>query len=417
MYLKHLSLTNYRAFTRLDMDLPRRILLLVGDNAQGKTSLLEAVFYLAVFSSFHSQSDRQLINFIASEEPLAVARIVADFDRADRAHHLEVRLIQEPNGGGTPRFRKEILLDGIRKTTQQALGTFNAVIFLPQMMRIMEGGPDERRRYLNIALSQVLPGYAGALSRYAQAMTQRNALLRQISERGGDRGQLLYWDDSLTLWGSQIIAARIRAVNEIEQIAGEIHRRLTHSQEILRFLYQPSFDPLPLPNGQLALPITASEDRLQFSQEEIRQGFQQRLAAVRSEEIARGVTTLGPHRDELRFLGNDIDLGQYGSRGQARTALLSLKLAEVAWMKKKTGFWPVVLLDEILAELDAHRRSDLLAYLAEGQQAVLTTTDLNLFESHFTHACTVWHVQSGRIQSVVPESDSQNSAEKDSSEG
>jgi len=142
MFLTHLSLTNFRAFTRLDMDLPRRILLLVGDNAQGKTSILEAVFYLATFTSLHAQSDRQLINFLTAEEALAVARLVADFQRGDRLHRLEVRLIQEPIGPVGNRFRKEILLDGVKRTAQEAMGVFNAVIFLPQMMRIIEGGPD-----------------------------------------------------------------------------------------------------------------------------------------------------------------------------------------------------------------------------------------------------------------------------------
>src|SRR5512136_2793641 len=220
MYLTHLSLTNYRAFTRLDLDVPRRVLVLVGANAQGKTSLLEAIYYLATFTSFHAASDRQLINFVTSGENLpqhgpaavpglAVARIVAEYHRAQRSHRMEVRLIQENAGNGGTRMRKEILLDGVKRKANDALGHFTAVIFLPQMTRILENGPDERRRYLNLALSQAIPGYAQALIDYAEVVTQRNALLKLLNERGGDPEQLCYWNELLADKGATIIHARI----------------------------------------------------------------------------------------------------------------------------------------------------------------------------------------------------------------
>lgn len=398
MYLKHLSLTNFRAFARLDLDVPRRLVLLVGDNAQGKTSLLEAIYYLATFTSFHAHHDRQLINFLAAREPLAVARIVADYQRGETDHHMEVRLIQEPNGGnGTTRFRKEVLLNGAKRKMTDVIGHFNAVIFLPHMARIIEDGPEERRRYLNLALSQTLPAYAQALNEYNQALVQRNALLKQLAERGGDPDQLVYWDEILSRQGAQIILARINAVQELERLATRVHQRLTHNGEVLRLVYQPAYDPLPQPIGQYSLPLSTPIDRSGLSLEQIRQGFSQRLLAVRTDEIARGVTTVGPHRDELRFLSNGIDLGDYGSRGQVRTVLLALKLAEVHWMKEKTGQWPVLLLDEILAELDVQRREDLLNYLKEGEQALMTTADAGLFSTEFVEQATVWRVQAGSV--------------------
>lgn len=404
MYLTRISLTNFRAFTRLDMEVPRRTLLLVGDNAQGKTSILEAIYYLATFTSFHAQNDRQLVNFVASREPLAVARLVADYHSGERQRHLEVRLIQESAGtnGGT-RLRKEILLDGAKRSIHEAMGAFTAVIFLPQMTRIIEGGPDERRRYLNLALSQTVHGYSQALSDYSQALSQRNALLKQLCDHGGDPEQLVYWDTLLADRGALIIHARISAVQELEQIAARIHHRLTHSEEILRLVYQPAFDPAPQPDGQFALPLHAPVNRRGFSQERIRQGFQQKLADLRREEIARGVTTIGPHRDEMRLLSNGIDLSDFGSRGQVRTALLSLKLAEVAWIKAKTGDWPVLLLDEILAELDTQRRADLQYYLLEYEQTLLTTTDLNLFDPGFVSQGTVWQVEQGFVREPTSE--------------
>ncbi len=401
MYLTHLSLTNFRAFARLDLDVPRRLILLVGGNAQGKTSLLEAIYYLATFTSFHAHSDRQLISFLASRESLAVARLVADYERGPARHHLEIRIIQENAGNGSLRLRKEALLDGAKRPMAEVIGHFNAVIFLPHMARIIEDGPEERRRYINLAISQTVPGYARSLTEYSQALTQRNALLRQLAERGGDPEQLLYWDEILSKHGAQIIQARINAIQELEHLASRIHHRLTHAQEVLRLIYQPAYDPLPQPSGQYSFSMTTPTDRSRLTLEQIRQGFFDRLVSARQEEILRGVTTIGPHRDEMRFLSNGIDLGDYGSRGQVRTALLALKLAEVNWMKEKTGQWPVLLLDEILAELDTQRRQDLLEFLTEIEQALLTTTDLNLFTPEFVSKVDIWNVQAGSIQRSV----------------
>lgn len=401
MYLKHLSLTNFRSFARLDLEIPRRAVLLVGSNAQGKTSLLEAVYFLAAFTSFQTHVDRQLLHFDAArqaQKQVSVGRLVADYQRGKSRHHLEVRLILEPVGvGNGVRLRKEILLDKVKRTAGEAIGHFNAVVFVPQMSQILEGGPDERRRYLNLALSQAIPAYARALSEYHQVLTQRNALLKILNERGGDAGQLSVWDEPLAKLGSQLILWRIQAVDELESQAKRVHSELTHGQEILRLVYQPAYDPLPRPQGQISLPLESPVDRSGLELEEIRRGFLERLAKVRAEEIARGVTALGPHRDELRFLANGIDLGDYGSRGQMRTALLALKLAEVAWMKTRTGEWPVILLDEVMAELDTQRRADLLNYLGEAEQVLLTTTDLNLFTPSFVEQALVWQVQAGRV--------------------
>jgi DNA replication and repair protein RecF len=397
--LTHLSLTNFRNFSRLDLEVPYGPVLLVGDNAQGKTSLLEAVYFLATFVSFHASNERQLINFLATREPLAVARILAGFERDESNHRLEVRIIQEPNGGGL-RMRKEILLDGAKQKASEVIGMFNAVLFLPQMLAVIEGAPEERRRYLNLALAQVIPHYSAALSGYNRSLTQRNALLKQLNERGGNPDQLDYWDEQLAVFGAQLVHARIRAVQELERLAALTHTELTRGEEVLRFNYQPAYDPLTLPPGQFTLPFDAPIDRTKFSPADIREGFLERLVQLRDEEIARGVTISGPHRDELRLLSNGIDLGHYGSRGQVRTAILSLKLAELAWMKDKTGQWPVLLLDEVLAELDVQRRNDLLSRLSESEQSMMTTTDLDLFAPEFVSHAALWQVKGGRVEEI-----------------
>ncbi|MCL4825183.1 MAG: hypothetical protein KJZ57_13290, partial [Anaerolineales bacterium] len=251
-----------------------------------------------------------------------MARIVGEYARGSRNHKLEVRLILDPVGvGNGQRLRKELLLDGVKKQASDAVGKFSAVVFVPQMSQIIEGGPDERRRHLNLALAQAVPAYAGVLSDYGKALEQRNALLKALNERGGNADQLEVWDETLARLGAQIVQWRIAAVQELEKQAARIHFELTHGAEVLRLAYEPAYDPLP----KIALKLDAPADRSNIPLKEVERGFLERLRGLRSEEISRGVTTIGPHRDEMRFLANQIDLGDYGSRGQVRTALLSLK--------------------------------------------------------------------------------------------
>jgi DNA replication and repair protein RecF len=408
MYLKHISLTNFRNFARLDLDVPRRVIVLVGSNAQGKTSLLEAVYFLAAFTSFQTHADRQLVNFIAAREAhkqVVVGRLVADFRRGKSDKRLEARLIMEPTGVNGVRLRKEVLLDGVKRQLSDVIGQFNAVVFVPQMSQILEGGPEERRRYLNLMLAQTIPAYVRALSEYSQALSQRNALLKTLNERGSSLAatkgnhadQLSAWDEALSRLGAQIILWRIQALQEIERLAKQVHHELTRGKEVLRLSYEPAFDPLPQPDGQMGLKMDTPVDRSGLELEEIRAGFVDKLAKLRREEIARGMTTIGPHRDELRFLANGVDLGNYGSRGQIRTTLLALKMAEVNWMKERTGEWPVILLDEVMAELDLVRRADLLAYLGKSEQVLFTTTDLKLFTPEFAKGAEIWDVEAGTV--------------------
>jgi DNA replication and repair protein RecF len=177
-----------------------------------------------------------------------------------------------------------------------------------------------------------------------------------------------------------------------------VYHELTHGREVLRVSYQPAYDPLPNPAGQIGMKLTTDVDRSALSLEEIRLGFLARLRQLRPEEIGRGMTVTGPHRDELRFLGNAIDLGDYGSRGQVRTTLLALKLAEVRWMKERTGEWPVMLFDEVMAELDLQRRADLLNYVEESEQVMFTATDARMFTPAFVDKAEVWTVENGTIQ-------------------
>ncbi len=398
MRLTHLSLTNFRAFSRLDLDIPGGIVVLVGDNAQGKTSLLEAVYFLAAFTSFQTSQDSQVVSFAARSDEIPVSRIVAEYEKGGKNSTLEVRLILQ-NGasvGGQPvqRLRKEILLNGVKKPATQIIREFNAVVFIPQMTRVIDNGPEERRRYLNMTLCQVIAGYADDLTKYQQALTRRNALLKLIAEQGGDQGQLDYWDNLLAALGARMMVARHEAVSEIRALAAPIHTGLTERTEALEIMYQPTFEPLDDRNKDA---IKTQDDWQGITIKQVEEAYLHKLHASRRIDIQRGVTTTGPHRDDLIFSVNKHNLADYGSRGQIRTALQSLKLGEMQWMRNKTGELPVLLLDETLAELDEHRRFGLLETISAYDQALLTTTDLDLFTPAFLNQSQLWHIASGSV--------------------
>jgi DNA replication and repair protein RecF len=233
---------------------------------------------------------------------------------------------------------------------------------------------------MNMVFCQVIEGYAAHLSAFSQTITRRNALLKQLAERGGDQGQLDFWDEKLAQHGLGLMQGRAAAITEINRLISPIHARLTAGSETLQLVYLPSVGDI-------------HHDPSAFTEEE----FRRRLRANHRLDIQRGVTTLGPHRDDLQFTVDGLDLSAYGSRGQVRTALQSLKLAEVAWMKERTGSSPVLLLDETLAELDENRRRDLLVTLGDVEQALLTTTDLDLFTPEFLSSASRWEIEAGRI--------------------
>jgi DNA replication and repair protein RecF len=277
------------------------------------------------------------------------------------------------------------------------------VLFLPQDVDLVGGGPSLRRRYLDAALSQVDAEYHAALSRLEDVLPQRNALLKQLGERGGDPDQLAFWDEELAAAGARITLRRQQATVELGQIADAIHRDLTGGRERLRLRYEPGFDPGRPTSGEFQIPLNldvpwaAAPD---WPLEEAQAAFRAQLALRRPEEIARGVTLVGPHRDELRFIADEVDLGIFGSRGQQRTAVLALKLAEAEWMRERLGEWPVLLLDEVMAELDAARRAYLLGRINGANQSLMTSTGLELYREEFCRRARLLRVVAGQISNI-----------------
>lgn len=404
MYLTQLALTNFRNYTRLLLDLPRHTIILQGANAQGKTNLLEAIYYLAAARSPYTVNDAQLVNWLAVQDDLPHTRIVAELARGDSLTKIEIVLLRNESG-----YQKHIRVNGVSKRAMDLLGLVNVVLFVPQDIALVDGAPAHRRRYLDVMLCQIDPAYRHALAQYNRVVERRNALLKSLREKNGGRKngtgmraaeQLEFWDERLIEHGSLIIARRQQAVVDLERLAQPVHTDLSGGHERLRLRYLPSFDPHPqrVDARQMSLTLDLLPPvSLPQKPEEIRPAFAQTLHSAQSEELSRGVTLIGPHRDEFRFFDGQIDLHIYGSRGQQRTTVLALKLAEVALMAQATGEQPILLLDDVLSELDTDRRRYLCAQLGRVEQALITTTDLGDLTEELRKTATMYTVSQGRV--------------------
>jgi len=408
MRIRYLSLTNFRNYARLELTLPERPLLLYGANAQGKTSLLEAIYLLATGSSPLTSLDRQLIKWEAEVEGLPYARVWAEVVRRDRVQEVEIVLEKKPLTNGTVRLQKTIRVDRVRKRRADLAGRLNVVLFMPQDVELVAGPPAGRRRYLDDTLCQVDGAYCAALERYNEVLRQRNAALRHLSDERGDLAQLIPFEEVLAREGVDVANGRRELVAALSQRAGCIHQQLTGGAEWLRLEYHPNFDPAAPPalKYQMGLGLQPYQGPpLGVGAEGLVVAFRQALLARRADEIARGMTLTGPHRDEMRFVAgspaqgtHEVDLGTYGSRGQQRTAVLALKLAELTFLRERTGEAPVLLLDEVLAELDAARRRYFLGQVDSVEQALLTATDPGMFDAEFRERAVMMEVQGGIVR-------------------
>ncbi len=400
MHISELSLTNFRIYRHLEVNLPLGHLILVGSNAQGKTSLLEAVHYLAGANSPHKGSHRQLLHWLAMQEDLQPhLRICAEVVLKNETRKVDIRLQIDNNGKDRePRLTKHVLVDGLKMNVSSLSGVVNVVMFLPQNMVLVEGSPRDRRNYLDTTISQVDSVYANAVRDYAKILTQRNALLKKLQERQDTMlEELEFWDEQLCEKGSVVVARRARALSEIQDYATNIHSELTNDSEYLQLKYYPSFDLNQSQSNQLTLGLDESFAGTTVSADEMVEVMKDNIVKLRKDEKRRGMTLVGPHRDDFRFEVSGIDLSLFGSRGQGRTAVLALKLAEMEWMRDRSGEWPILLLDEVLAELDLQRRKDLLQRVHEAEQVMMTTTDLDMIPEQSQARACIWNVARGTL--------------------
>jgi DNA replication and repair protein RecF len=407
MYLTHLSLAHFRNYHRLELDFSGQVTVLQGPNAQGKTNLLEAIYYLATSKPVHAGSEREVVDWQAGEEPIPFARVAALVELDGRKTELEILLTPREEGGA---YRKQIRINGVNRRGIDLVGNLRAVLFLPEDIRLVDGSPSDRRRYLDIALCQMDRSYCRALSQYNRVLEQRNGLLRSLRElesplpTASVEAQLGFWDDQLVATGGQVVSARYRLLSDLQEVASNLHGELSGGAEALVLQYLPSFNPGHLSDADYArlgdesgAAEVATLPPQPLTLSSVSEHFRRHMHARRRRELDAGSTLYGPHRDDFRFLVNGRDMRLYGSRGQQRSAALALKLAEVRIMTQRTGAAPILLLDDVMSELDAQRRAMLLRTLDGVEQAILTTTDWDDFSPTFLQGARRLQVEAGAI--------------------
>lgn len=393
MHLSHLSVENFRNYSRLELDLPPGMAILVGNNAQGKTNLLEAVYYLATSKSFRAGNDREIINWLALDQEPAYARLVGLCERATGRVEIEIAVRLERAGPPDPErpalISKRIRVNKIARRALDLIGQMTVVNFSPQDIEIVDGAPQLRRRYLDITISQVDPEYCRTLAHYNKVVLQRNHLLRQIRDRRAKPDQLEFWDEEIAKDGAYITLERRRAVEELNELAAAYHRQLTGTGERLRVIYRPGV--VWSHNLDSTAEVMSNPAVL------LARSLRDQLRRLQARELAQGVSLLGPHRDDLTFLTDEANVTLYGSRGQQRTVALSLKLAESSYLQRHSGEKPLLLLDDVLSELDEPRRNFVVETIRDGQQVLLTGTDLRAVPRGLLTDATVFAVEKGAI--------------------
>lgn len=358
MRLLELHLRNYRNYERLDLTPSPQLNVYLGQNGQGKTNLLESVAMVALSSSPRARRDVELLGPLGDR-----ARIEAVVERSSRRHEVRIDLERQ-----TPtRARRRITVDGQPRRAVDLPGTFGVVLFWPDDLNLAKAGPEHRRRLLNQMLVQIESGYAQALTRYTRVVEQRNHLLRAIQAGEATAAELDVWDAELVRFGGVLVEARARAGAELAVAAAAAHGSIAPG-ETLEIAYQ----------GPPADLGDAVRD-------------------ARPADLRRGVTTVGPHRDDVSITLAGRDTRAYASQGQQRTAVVSIKLAEAEVVGRRIGEPPVLLLDDVLSELDAPRRAALLAHLGGAGQVVVTSVEADPFPEEVIDRSRVLHIERGSI--------------------
>lgn len=357
MFIKSVQLDGYRNYKNQTVYFDKGTNILYGDNAQGKTNILESIFMCATTKSHKGAKDKEVIGFDAEE-----AHITLYLEKSMDEYKIDMLLKKDKS--------KIVAVNGskIRKATE-LLGILNVVLFSPEDLCIIKNGPSERRRFIDIELCQLDSIYLYNLSKYNKIVDQRNRLIKDSYNNRELIDTLNIWDQQLVSYGSTIIEKRKKFIEELNEIIGEVHSKLTNGKEQLVISYEP--DVLP-------------------------QNFEEKLLKERDKDIRYKQTGVGPHRDDFSFVVNGIDIRKYGSQGQQRTAALSLKLSEIEIVKKVTGHVPVLLLDDVLSELDSNRQNYLLSTIGN-IQTIITCTGLDDFVNNNFQINKVINVVNGTI--------------------
>ncbi|BAY85386.1 DNA replication and repair protein RecF [Calothrix parasitica NIES-267] len=374
MFLKTLSLRHFRNYQEQMVEFTAPKTILVGNNAQGKSNLLEAVELLATLRSHRTSRDKDLVK---DEESLA--SISGSLKREFAVSELILTLRR--NGRRTVNLNNENL-----RRQMDFLGVLNAVEFSSLDLDLVRGGPENRRRWLDTLLIQLEPVYAHILQQYQKVLRQRNAFLKSNSEALQEKSvqsQLALWDTQLVITGTRVIRRRERAIQRLAPIAKLWHSNISASTEHLQINYAPN------------IPLSETH------QGEVQQAFLDKIQQRTVAEMHQGTTLVGPHRDEVELIINDTPARQYGSQGQQRTLVLALKLAELQLIEEVVGEPPLLLLDDVLAELDPSRQNQLLDAIQDRFQTLITTTHLGSFDSQWLNSSQILTVSGGQLSAKV----------------
>jgi DNA replication and repair protein RecF len=379
--LERLEITDYRNLqhVQLPFDDNVSIAVVVGENAQGKSNLLEAVYLLATMKAVRAETDAQIIRKGALDDVLPAARVVGLASTGDGPVKVEVTVVARPGSSG-PIGTKTVKVNGVSKRISDAVGRITAVLFTAEDLDMITGAPSLRRRYVDTTLSQIDAQYSGARSRYERLLTQRNALLKRIREGVATSEELPFWDDELSKDGAVLLHRRLVAIGEIAALSEETHAHLA-SGERLQVAYRPKLEVQGQPN-----------------ENEVRELLLRALKKSVDRDVAAGMTLTGPHRDDVDFVLDEFAAAGFASRAQQRTIALSLRLAEVRYLHQRRGEPPLLLLDDVLSEMDAARRKSVLAAIGDVDQMMVTGTDWDRFPADFLGRASRYEVEGGSVQ-------------------
>ncbi|HXU23894.1 MAG TPA: DNA replication/repair protein RecF [Tepidiformaceae bacterium] len=383
MYIFDLQIANYRNYGRVDLKLDRGLNLFVGDNAQGKSNLLEAIYLLSTLRSSRASNDADLVRRDILSSDFPVARLSCEVERSAGNLELEVAIVGRSTDA-SHRAGKRVRVNGVPKRASDAVGQMAAVLFTTLDIEVVAGPPLMRRRYLDMMISQVDRGYLRAMQRYAKVLQQRNSLLKRIQTREANSNELSFWDQELAHAGGVIMQARADALGHIVPQAAFQMDRLSDGLEEIELTYKPALAGLT--------DVDSPIDETEWTARMLRA-----LASVRGREIGAGATLVGPHRDDVLVQIDSLPADSFASRAQQRTAALSMRIAEASYLRRALGDDPVVLLDDVLSELDARRRRGVLEFFDSFQQTIVTAADPDRLREVMTRAAGRFVVSAGTI--------------------
>ncbi|KWZ83337.1 MULTISPECIES: DNA replication/repair protein RecF [Heyndrickxia] len=368
MYLQELELHNYRNYETLTIPFENKVNVILGENAQGKTNLMEAIYVLALAKSHRTSNDKELIRWDAE-----YAKIKGRLHKTHGSVPLELTISKKGKKAKYNHIEQ--------KKLSRYIGNMNVVMFAPEDLNLVKGSPQVRRRFIDMEIGQISPVYLYDMSRFQKILQQRNHYLKQLQmKKQTDRTMLDILTEQLIEQAAKIVMRRFEFVRMLEEWARPIHHSISRGLEQLEIQYKPS--------------VNVSEE-LDWSK--MIKSYENKFAEIREREIDRGVTMAGPHRDDLAFAVNGRDVHTFGSQGQQRTAALSVKLAEIELIYSEIREYPILLLDDVLSELDDYRQSHLLNAIQGRVQTFVTTTSVDGVDHQTLREASMYTVKAGQI--------------------